>query len=281
MKSKQPQGDWRGLPVYDAIGRKFHLTTREMRHSAPSPWMLIWDLLAVAILVLSNVHDYRELLGIPLAAFLWLIMIFTITGFYLLILYLCINLSKRFTGFFIYFPVVGLIAMTITSFLNNFNYALMSGEAYTFELASSHLLFNLLLGFLFETMFMFFVYPVVLQGFDVGDDFEDITSPNRRIVVAGKTFTVDEINYVSAQDHYLEVNTQASSELLRGRLADVVGQLSGVDGMMPHRSYWVARKVVEGIGGKSGAKVLKLTDGTHIPIARSKVANVQKWLEQK
>ena len=239
--------------------------------------MFTWDVLAVAILVLGNVHNYRDLLGAPLAAVLWMVMILTITGFYLLILFIGINVSKRFTRFFIYFPVVGLIAMTITTFLNNFNYSLMSGEVYTFELASSHLLFNLLLGFLFETMFMFFVYPVVLQGFDKGDEIAETAASDRRIVVAGKTFAVDGINYVSAQDHYLEVNTHTSSELLRGRLTDVVGQLSGVDGIMPHRSHWVARKAVQSIGGKSGAKVLNMIDGRKIPIARSKVSSVQKW----
>lgn len=273
------QDDWRGLPIYDAIGRKFHLTIREMRHAAPSPWMLVWDLLATAILVLGNVHGYRDVLPVPLVAVLWFTMILTITVFYLLILVLCIKVSKRFSGFFIYFPVVGFISMTITTFINNFNYSLMSGEAYTFELASSHLLFNIVLGFLFETLFMLFVFPVVLADFDNESDEEEPVAAPRNVIIAGKTIAVDEINSISSQDHYLEVKTRTSCELHRGRLADVVGQLAAEDGVTPHRSHWVARRVIESVGGKSGAKTLVLKDGTQIPIARARVVKVQAWLE--
>ena len=281
MESGLHQESWRGLPIYDAIGRKFHLTTREMRYSAPNPWMFVWDFLAVAILVLSNVHGYREALSVPLAAVLWFTMILTITAFYLLILFICIKISKRFSWFVIYFPVVGFVSMAITTFLNNFNYSLLSGEAYTFELASSHLLFNLLLGFLFETLFMLYVYPVILAGLDSENDDEEKQSVANTIVIAGKTFLVNEIGSISSQDHYLEVKTDTSSELLRGRLADVVGQLSEEYGVTPHRSHWVSRQVIEGLGGKSGAKTLVLKDGTNIPIARARVADVKAWLDDK
>jgi hypothetical protein len=280
MKPKLHQDDWRGLPVYDVIGRKFHLTIRQMRHSTPSPWMLVWDLLAVAILVLSNVHSYRDTLSIPLAAVFWIIMILTITVFYLLILYLGMLISKRFSGFFIYFPVVGFIAMTITTFLSNFNYSLMSGEAYTFELASSHLLFNIALGFLFETLFMIFVYPVVLADFD-NDEVEDTVPIARSVTIAGTPFMSDEIRSVSSQDHYVEVATKTSKTLLRARLADVVAQLSGDDGIMPHRSYWVARSAVSQMTGNANKKALILDTGDEVPIARGRVAEVQVWLENK
>ena len=242
--------------------------------------MYTWNLLALAILVLANVHHYQDFLGIPLAALLWLITIFTITAFYLLILALGMAISKRYEGFFVYFPVVGLIAMTITTFVSSFSYALMSGETYTLELATTHLLFNLALGFLFETLFMFFVYPVILQNFDSRSENDVADVATREVIIAGKAFAVSQINYVSSQDHYLQVNTASSNELLRGRLADVVAQLSGADGIVPHRSHWVSRSVVDSIGGKSGAKILNLTDGTQIPIARSKVSRVQKWFEQ-
>ena len=279
IESELQQESWRGLPVFDAIGRKFHLTTREMRHSAPDPWMIVWDLLAVAILVLANVHGYRESLSIPIAAVLWLSMILTVTVFYLSILLICIAISKRFFRFAIYFPVVGIISMTASTFLSNYYYSLFSGEIYTFELASSHLLFNLLLGFLFETLFMFFVYPVILAGIGDDKDSGETADLADRIVIAGKTFLVNEIGSISSQDHYLEVKTDTSSELLRGRLTDVVGQLPDEYGVTPHRSHWVSRRAIEGIGGKSGAKTLVLKDGTSVPIARARVVDVRAWLD--
>ncbi len=79
-------------------------------------------------MVLSNIHGYRDTLSIPLAAVLWFLTILTITVYYLVILYLSMLISKRFTRFFVYSPVVGIVAMTITTFLCNFYFSLMSGE---------------------------------------------------------------------------------------------------------------------------------------------------------
>ncbi len=279
MNDNLHQDQWRGLPVFDAIGRKFHFTIREMRRVSPNRWMIVWDLLAVAILVLGNVHGYRDVLPVPLVAVLWTAMILTVTVFYLGILVLCIKISQRFSGFFIYFPIVGFMAMSITTFLNNFNYSLMTGEIYTFELASSHLLFNLALGLLFETLFMIFVYPKVLADIGTEDVVEEKEAPSQSITIAGTTFAIDEIYSVSSQDHYVEVTTLKSSTLLRGRLADVIDRLSSVDGLMPHRSHWVARKAVVDMAGNASKKTLVLATGAEIPVARGRISEVRRWLE--
>ena len=120
---------------------------------------------------------------------------------------------------------------------------------------------------------------MILADFDKEEGGEEAVATARSVFLAGKTFAADEIDLISSQDHYLEVKTPDSSELLRGRMSDVVGQLAAEDGVTPHRSHWVARRVIENVGGKSGAKTLVLKDGTQIPIARARVAKVQAWLE--
>lgn len=106
--------------------------------------------------------------------------------------------------------------------------------------------------------------------------------PRRKIVsvqIAGKKFRQEDGRRVSSQDHYVEITTENEKVLLRGRLVDVTNQLTGVDGITPHRSHWVARRAVVSISSKSGGKTLLLTDETEIPIARARIGDVQKWIE--
>ena len=59
---------------------------------------------------------------------------------------------------------------------------------------------------------------------------------------------------------------------------DVADQLSEVEGIMPHRSHWVARGAVSRMAGNANKKVLVLGSGEVVPIARGRVAEVQEWL---
>lgn len=253
-----------------------------MRMVAPDRYVFLYDFLAASILVLANVHGYRDTLGAPMAVVLWYGMILLVTALYHVFLVLALLLSKKQPKFFLYLPLVGFASLSIATFIVNFFYALMVGEPYTFEMASRHMLFNVAMGVLFETIFMLFVFPKVISRIapeEAGTVPEPRPAPSRILSIAGRSFPVNDIISISSQDHYLEIAMAASKELLRGRMADVLGQLTETDGISPHRSHWVARAAIEGIGGKSGAKTLVLSNDTEIPIARTKLADVKAWYE--
>ena len=282
MTSKVQQDRWRGLPVFDAVGHKFHLTSRELRMVAPDKYVFLYDFLGAAILVLADVHGYRETLGPVMAVVLWYGMILLVTALYHVFLLLALLLSKKRPKFFLYLPLVGFASLSIGTFIVNFFYALLMGEPYTFEMATRHMFFNVAMGVLFETIFMLFVFPKVMLRI-APEEFLPVQEtpappPPRILSIAGRSFPVGDIISISSQDHYLEIVTRAATELLRGRMADVLGQLTESDGISPHRSHWVARNAIDRIGGKSGAKTLLLHNNTEIPIARARVADVQAWL---
>ena len=276
-KSNLDQENWRGLLVFDTIGNSFHLTLREMLRPFTHRYLILFVFFVLTLLVLLNAHDYRSVMPLGSTILLWLICILTLTGLYLAITAGLILASKRYSGLFIYFPVVGLTAMTVNTFLTNYNASIIFGNNFSLDVASSQLPINLAIVFVFEGIFMVFVYPLIRQSTSIPD--APAKPANATVLIAGKRFRTDEIRVISSQDHYIEITTLNGSSMLRARLGDVVDQLSGVDGIMPHRSHWVARDAVDRMTGNASKRVLALAIGSEIPVARGRVAEVRDWLD--
>jgi LytTr DNA-binding domain len=83
--------------------------------------------------------------------------------------------------------------------------------------------------------------------------------------------------YISAQDHYLEVVTDAGRDLVLFRLSDAVAQLSGHDGAQIHRSHWVARRAVCGEERRAGKRLLVMPNGVRLPVSRTFAVNLKSW----
>ena len=49
------------------------------------------------------------------------------------------------------------------------------------------------------------------------------------------------------EDHYVRAHTMLGSDLVLLRLRDAIAELDGIEGAQVHRSWWVARDVVEGV----------------------------------
>lgn len=78
-----------------------------------------------------------------------------------------------------------------------------------------------------------------------------------------------ELYAVSSEDHYLRVHTNYGEELILMRFADALRELSAVDGLQIHRSWWVARSGVVNSISKNGKYSLVLKTETAAPVSRS------------
>lgn len=78
-----------------------------------------------------------------------------------------------------------------------------------------------------------------------------------------------------AQDHYVHVVTETGRFPLLMRFADAISELDGVEGVQVHRSYWVARKAVEGAVRRNGRHYVTLIDGSEVPVSRSYRRNAE------
>jgi hypothetical protein len=84
-----------------------------------------------------------------------------------------------------------------------------------------------------------------------------------------------EILALKVEDHYVRIYTAAGSSLMLMRLSDAMAEMDGVEGLRVHRSWWVSRRAVvdlqlDGRGGR-----LVLSNGLHVPIARSTLGHVR------
>ena len=75
--------------------------------------------------------------------------------------------------------------------------------------------------------------------------------------------------HLHMQDHYVEVHTDAGSDLLLLRFRDALREVEGIDGAQVHRSHWVARAAVAGVERRNGRIALRLANGSRVPVSRS------------
>lgn len=75
---------------------------------------------------------------------------------------------------------------------------------------------------------------------------------------------------IEAQDHYLNVVTTKGSALILIRLSEAIDELEGARGLQTHRSHWVALEAVTSHRRSEGRDSLVMSDGTEVPVARTR-----------
>lgn len=119
--------------------------------------------------------------------------------------------------------------------------------------------------------------PTPVKGRPMADRGGDGVSTDQRPAV----FQAEQVHRVQSHDHYLLVWTSGRRTMVRGRMTDALRQLSQLDGISPHRSWWVARSDIQCIERQGRDVVLRLCDGAQVPIARGRVESVRQWLSDR
>lgn len=84
-----------------------------------------------------------------------------------------------------------------------------------------------------------------------------------------------------SEDHYVRVHTSGGDHLILMRLADVDSLAQPLDGLSPHRSWWVAEQGVADIRRAQGKILVTLKDGTEVPVSRTGSKRIKEagWLK--
>ncbi|MDP3895178.1 MAG: LytTR family DNA-binding domain-containing protein, partial [Mesorhizobium sp.] len=77
------------------------------------------------------------------------------------------------------------------------------------------------------------------------------------------------LSHMSMQDHYVDIHTDRGGALVLMRLADAISEADGVAGLRIHRSHWVATGAVAATLRRDGRVLLRMKDGTELPVSRS------------
>jgi DNA-binding LytR/AlgR family response regulator len=82
---------------------------------------------------------------------------------------------------------------------------------------------------------------------------------------------------LKAEGHYLQVHTDAGSDLILYRLSDALLEVDAADGAQVHRSWWVAARA---LSGQKHRDRLTLVNGIEVPVSRSFCVEARRrgWL---
>jgi hypothetical protein len=85
---------------------------------------------------------------------------------------------------------------------------------------------------------------------------------------------------LSMEDHYVRLHTTRGSALVLMSLGQALEEVRGLEGLKVHRSWWVARRAVEGVVEDGRNLRLKLAGGLTAPVSRASVARLRAagWL---
>ncbi|WP_420859240.1 LytTR family DNA-binding domain-containing protein [Marivivens marinus] len=98
------------------------------------------------------------------------------------------------------------------------------------------------------------------------------------ILGASGVISDDSLVSMSAQEHYVEVMTNAGPELIRMTLSEALNKIDPKLGVQIHRSHWVALSAIATIESK--AKRLILTDGRSLPISPKRLSELELAISQ-
>lgn len=86
---------------------------------------------------------------------------------------------------------------------------------------------------------------------------------------------------LSMEDHYVRLHTVQGSALVLMSLSQALEEVGGLEGLQVHRSWWVARKAVEGVVEDGRKLRIRLKGGIEAPVSRASVARLRAagWLD--
>lgn len=78
----------------------------------------------------------------------------------------------------------------------------------------------------------------------------------------------NQVLYLSAEGHFVNVHTDYGTTALRMRFKDAIDEMEGVEGYYSHRSHWVNRDAITSATKLNASWRLKLSNGDEVPVSR-------------
>ena len=90
----------------------------------------------------------------------------------------------------------------------------------------------------------------------------------------------DQILALGVEDHYVRVHAPDQSEMILMRLSDAIADISEMEGLQVHRSWWVAKDAIHASKRDGRNLRLVLSNGLEVPVSRSNVGKLKQtgWI---
>ena len=115
---------------------------------------------------------------------------------------------------------------------------------------------------IFEWLFYCFFVPIIEK--------RGTTQDIETVVLGDHTLKVLDILYVQAMEHRVCIYTKEGELVERSRFRDLMQILNDIDGVQPHRSYWVPTHAILHLQGDADRLNIVLTSGDQVAVARTR-----------
>ena len=305
--------NWHELRVLGTNGRIFRLKVADMVHVVSSRLFLFSIVLFATLIALIDQQLFDVDLILPWRLVYWNLMAFFATALWLGF-FAAGFAVKRWVRRDLVIPSAVLILAAVT-ILILVNYVIGSSLLGRTDLwqrpIGQEILRYALIALVFETMSATFLMPVFMDRLErraarqvaalatgdrdaavvikaprtAADDSARVKPQTRPaakdarfIRHQGKAIDLTRLLYMKSVEHYVELVTRERTDLVRASLRELTALCPPCQGVRPHRSYWVHRDAIVGLNRSGGGKSLVLSDGSEIPVARNRRADVGHWL---
>lgn len=101
---------------------------------------------------------------------------------------------------------------------------------------------------------------------------------SRVLEIGSHMIPKDKILWIRSQAHNVIIKTTTEQVTVRAALTNIVSNLDDIEGILVHRSTWIAKRAVPSSLSKINDQTITTLDNETHHIAKSKVAIVKKWL---
>jgi hypothetical protein len=122
---------------------------------------------------------------------------------------------------------------------------------------------------IFEWPFYCFFVPIIEKRGAI----QDIET----VVLGAHTLEVLDILYVQALEHHVCIYKKEGELVERSRFRDLMQILNDIDGVQPHRSYWVPTRAILHLEGNADRLNIVLISGDKIAVARTRRSEIEDW----
>jgi len=263
------------LWIRDTLGDRHVVRPREVLAFFNNPLVLSYLAMIVALLCAADPSGMREHVNI----------------FYTLLIWPAVSATYLLTAVFLSLCLAALQLRTPSFTIPSLIFhglalapSLMLGKSLTYFATSGasgfgilpETIYYLIIIEIVTIMFFRFVRPLLA----LSEQSAVVVSEQpqeKTLTIGSERFALAAVRSLEAQEHHVQVSLSTGRETHRARLSDVVAQTNTADGIQPHRSWWVAYHAIQRIEKKGARSILVLEDGTEIPLARSRVEEVNAW----
>jgi hypothetical protein len=283
-----PQRKSHEVPLRDIFWRRFSLSAGDIPVLLRA--RLIWGAMAAVCIALFSLdpHGFRAVMAPALAMGVWLGAGVFVVGLKAIDLSLLARLDLGRRGWSLPLPLLSAPEFAVTLLGTETLASLVSAGRYSPD-PRGHFSYDFLTFLVIETLFVRFIIPEVLNrgappataaaGANPPAGAEPPGTLPSRIEIAGRALRADRILYISSEEHYLRVVMPGEVLVHRGKLGEAIAAVAAHEGVQPHRSWWISRVARPRIRREQNRAALLLDDGTQVPIARARHAEVQAWMD--